>query len=138
MSLSRRLAAFLISPLGALLAFGVIVPVAMLFAFSFFHIEMLNLVPGFTFDNYTQVLTTSLLQGQHEVRVPVVIEICRGHLSDGPELQLIQPDGGGHFGETISTEIAPFGGVKQSGLGREGSKYGLEEYLEVKYMLLGL
>ena len=37
----------------------------------------------------------------------------------------------------ISTEIAPFGGVKQSGLGREGSKYGLEEYLEVKYVLLG-
>ena len=37
----------------------------------------------------------------------------------------------------ISTEIAPFGGVKQSGLGREGSKYGLEEYLEIKYILLG-
>ena len=37
----------------------------------------------------------------------------------------------------ISTEIAPFGGVKQSGLGREGSKYGLEEYLEVKYIQVG-
>ena len=37
----------------------------------------------------------------------------------------------------LSTEIAPFGGVKQSGLGREGAKYGLEEYLEVKYVLLG-
>src|SRR5438105_5195597 len=37
----------------------------------------------------------------------------------------------------ISTEVAPFGGVKQSGLGREGSKYGMEEYLEVKYILLG-
>jgi len=37
----------------------------------------------------------------------------------------------------ISTEIAPFGGVKQSGLGREGSKYGLDEYLEVKYILIG-
>ncbi len=37
----------------------------------------------------------------------------------------------------ISTEVAPFGGVKQSGLGREGSKYGLEEYLEVKYVLVG-
>jgi len=37
----------------------------------------------------------------------------------------------------ISTEVAPFGGVKQSGLGREGSKYGLEEYLEVKYILVG-
>ncbi len=37
----------------------------------------------------------------------------------------------------ISTEVAPFGGVKQSGLGREGSKYGLEEFLEVKYVLMG-
>ena len=37
----------------------------------------------------------------------------------------------------ISTEIAPFGGIKQSGLGREGSKYGLEDYLEVKYILVG-
>src|SRR5688572_5462042 len=36
----------------------------------------------------------------------------------------------------LSTEIAPFGGVKQSGLGREGSKYGIEEYLEVKYLLI--
>ena len=37
----------------------------------------------------------------------------------------------------ISTEVAPFGGVKQSGLGREGSKYGIEDYLEVKYLCLG-
>jgi len=36
----------------------------------------------------------------------------------------------------LSTEIAPFGGVKQSGLGREGSKYGIDEYLEVKYLLI--
>jgi len=34
----------------------------------------------------------------------------------------------------ISNEVAPFGGIKQSGLGREGSKYGIEEYLEVKYL----
>ena len=37
----------------------------------------------------------------------------------------------------LSTEVAPFGGVKQSGLGREGSKYGLDEYLEIKYLCLG-
>jgi succinate-semialdehyde dehydrogenase/glutarate-semialdehyde dehydrogenase len=34
----------------------------------------------------------------------------------------------------ISTEVAPFGGIKQSGLGREGSKYGIEDYLEIKYL----
>lgn len=38
----------------------------------------------------------------------------------------------------ISTEVAPFGGVKQSGLGREGSKYGIEDYLEIKYICLNL
>jgi succinate-semialdehyde dehydrogenase/glutarate-semialdehyde dehydrogenase len=37
----------------------------------------------------------------------------------------------------ISTEVAPFGGVKESGLGREGSKYGIEDYLEVKYLCMG-
>jgi succinate-semialdehyde dehydrogenase / glutarate-semialdehyde dehydrogenase len=37
----------------------------------------------------------------------------------------------------ISTEVAPFGGVKESGLGREGSKYGIEEYLELKYLCFG-
>ena len=37
----------------------------------------------------------------------------------------------------ISTELAPFGGIKESGLGREGSKYGLDEYLEIKYLLMG-
>ena len=37
----------------------------------------------------------------------------------------------------ISTEVAPFGGMKSSGLGREGSKYGIEEYVEIKYLCLG-
>lgn len=37
----------------------------------------------------------------------------------------------------ISTEVAPFGGVKQSGIGREGSKYGIEEFLETKYLCFG-
>ena len=37
----------------------------------------------------------------------------------------------------ISTEVAPFGGIKESGIGREGSKYGIEDYLELKYICLG-
>jgi len=38
----------------------------------------------------------------------------------------------------ISTEVAPFGGIKHSGIGREGSKYGLEEFMEIKYVCLGI
>ncbi|MDR1889454.1 MAG: aldehyde dehydrogenase family protein, partial [Zoogloeaceae bacterium] len=38
----------------------------------------------------------------------------------------------------ISNEVAPFGGIKQSGFGREGSKYGIEEYLVIKQMCIGL
>ena len=37
----------------------------------------------------------------------------------------------------ISTEVAPFGGVKNSGIGREGSKYGIDDYVEIKYLCLG-
>ena len=37
----------------------------------------------------------------------------------------------------ISNEVAPFGGMKQSGIGREGSSHGIEEYLEIKYVCLG-
>ncbi|MDP9107689.1 MAG: aldehyde dehydrogenase family protein, partial [Pseudomonadota bacterium] len=37
----------------------------------------------------------------------------------------------------ISNEVAPFGGIKQSGLGREGSRYGMDEYLELKYLCMG-
>nr|WP_064245038.1 NAD-dependent succinate-semialdehyde dehydrogenase [Rhizobium leguminosarum]OAP97351.1 succinate-semialdehyde dehydrogenase (NADP(+)) [Rhizobium leguminosarum] len=40
----------------------------------------------------------------------------------------------GHNTGQISNEVAPFGGVKQSGLGREGSRYGIDEYLEIKYL----
>ena len=38
----------------------------------------------------------------------------------------------------ISTEVAPFGGIKQSGQGREGSSHGIEDYLEIKYLCMGL
>jgi succinate-semialdehyde dehydrogenase/glutarate-semialdehyde dehydrogenase len=37
----------------------------------------------------------------------------------------------------VSNEVAPFGGVKQSGLGREGSHHGIEEFLEMKYVMMG-
>ena len=37
----------------------------------------------------------------------------------------------------ISTEVAPFGGIKESGLGREGSKYGIDEFVEIKYLCIG-
>lgn len=37
----------------------------------------------------------------------------------------------------LSSEVAPFGGIKESGIGREGSKYGLDEYLEIKYLCMG-
>ncbi|WP_338056471.1 aldehyde dehydrogenase family protein [Salinicola peritrichatus] len=37
----------------------------------------------------------------------------------------------------ISTEVAPFGGIKESGIGREGSHYGIDDYVEIKYMLMG-
>ena len=37
----------------------------------------------------------------------------------------------------ISTEVVPFGGVKESGIGREGSKYGIDEWLEIKYLCMG-
>ena len=38
----------------------------------------------------------------------------------------------------ISAAAAPFGGIKESGLGREGSRYGIDEYLELKYLRIGL
>jgi succinate-semialdehyde dehydrogenase/glutarate-semialdehyde dehydrogenase len=38
----------------------------------------------------------------------------------------------------MSNEAAPFGGMKQSGFGREGSKYGIEEYLEIKYLCMNI
>ncbi len=53
-------------------------------------------------------------------------------VSEGLEYGMVAVNDG-----ILSTEVAPFGGVKESGTGREGSKYGLDEYLEIKYMLMG-
>ena len=40
-------------------------------------------------------------------------------------------------GEEVTNEVAPFGGVKESGLGREGSHYGIDDFLELKYICMG-
>ena len=53
-------------------------------------------------------------------------------VSEGLEYGIVAVNTG-----AFSTEVAPFGGVKESGLGREGSKYGIEDYLEIKYVCLG-
>jgi acyl-CoA reductase-like NAD-dependent aldehyde dehydrogenase len=45
--------------------------------------------------------------------------------------------GGAWVGAPISSELAPFGGVKQSGLGWEGSHHGIEEFVELKYIFMG-
>ena len=53
-------------------------------------------------------------------------------VSEGLEFGLVGVNAG-----VISTEVAPFGGMKESGIGREGSYQGIEEYLEVKYICMG-
>src|SRR5246127_2547625 len=60
-------------------------------------------------------------------------DICRvWRVAEGLESGMVGINTG-----MLSTEVAPFGGVKQSGLGREGSKYGIEEFLEIKYLCFG-
>ena len=53
-------------------------------------------------------------------------------VSEGLEFGLVGVNAG-----VISTEVAPFGGMKESGIGREGSYQGIEEYLEIKYICMG-
>ncbi|PCI87571.1 MAG: succinate-semialdehyde dehydrogenase (NADP(+)) [Hyphomicrobiales bacterium] len=53
-------------------------------------------------------------------------------VSEGLEVGMVGVNTG-----IISNEAAPFGGIKQSGMGREGSKYGIEDYLEIKYICIG-
>ena len=55
------------------------------------------------------------------------------HLKDHLEYGIVGVNTG-----IISTEVAPFGGVKQSGLGREGSRHGMEEFLEMKYICMSV
>ena len=62
-------------------------------------------------------------------------DVVPSHRADARIVVLKQPVGINEG--VISTEVAPFGGIKQSGLGREGSRYGIDEYLEMKYVLFG-
>jgi succinate-semialdehyde dehydrogenase/glutarate-semialdehyde dehydrogenase len=54
------------------------------------------------------------------------------HVMEGLEYGMVAVNEG-----ILSTELAPFGGVKESGLGREGSRHGLDEYTELKYVCVG-
>ena len=58
-----------------------------------------------------------------------MVEYCSAVLSEALEYGMVGLNTG-----LISTEVAPFGGVKESGLGREGSRYGIDEYLNLKFV----
>ena len=73
----------------------------------------------------------------HRVRARVPISIPATSAASGAWPKELEYGMVGINEGIISTEIAPFGGVKESGLGREGSHHGVEEYLEMKYMLMG-
>ncbi|KAJ1626342.1 hypothetical protein T492DRAFT_1033058 [Pavlovales sp. CCMP2436] len=76
-------------------------------------------------------------------RFAEALEVCGGRGNkkklDAPRLAIRRGSVGmvGVNEGIISTEVAPFGGVKESGLGREGHRMGIEEYLEPKYVCLG-
>ena len=74
---------------------------------------------------------------RHRVRARRVLLLARR----GPRLPrrrgASSPASSASTSGIIANEVAPFGGVKQSGLGREGSKYGIEDFLEIKYVCLG-
>jgi succinate-semialdehyde dehydrogenase/glutarate-semialdehyde dehydrogenase len=91
-------------------------PVAPVFRFSD-EAEALRLANGTEFGLAAYVYTRDLGRAW---RVPEALECGMVGLNTG----------------LISTEVAPFGGVKESGMGREGSKYGLDEYLEAKYVCI--
>ena len=62
--------------------------------------------------------------------------LCQAALGDFSSRIVVKVELGINVG-IISNEIAPFGGIKESGIGREGSKYGIEEFVEVKYLCMG-
>ncbi|HEY4115057.1 MAG TPA: aldehyde dehydrogenase family protein [Rhizomicrobium sp.] len=69
-----------------------------------------------------------------------VLKVVRPHEARGRRAFRIGQKvwgGGGWPKGSVSLEVAPFGGIKQSGIGREGSKFGIDEYLEIKAFHIG-
>jgi acyl-CoA reductase-like NAD-dependent aldehyde dehydrogenase len=77
------------------------------------------------------------LQQPDLLRQAMLIDGAWVQADSGRILEVRNPATGKLVARVISTEVAPFGGVKSSGLGREGSKYGIDDYLEIKYVALG-
>ncbi|MEM7514557.1 MAG: aldehyde dehydrogenase family protein, partial [Bacteroidota bacterium] len=92
-------------------------PVAPVFKFSTEE-EVLELA------NHTEYGLASYFYGRDYARI--------WRVAEGLEYGMVGINTG-----MISTPVAPFGGVKESGMGREGSKYGIEDYLDIKYMCWG-
>ena len=73
----------------------------------------------------------------HRVRPRVVLLLARHRRASGASPKRSNTAWSASTPASSSTEVAPFGGVKQSGIGREGSKYGIDEYVETKYVCFG-
>ena len=82
----------------------------------------------------------------HHAKTPCLADMMSAYKQSGGNLIAVAPvpdDQTHQYGIVgvntglISTEVAPFGGMKSSGLGREGSKYGIEDYLEIKHVCIG-
>lgn len=87
----------------------------------------------FTFDDEAQALAMANDTDSGLAAYCYTRDLGRAfRLSEGLEYAMVGINEG-----LISTEVAPFGGIKASGLGREGSRYGIEDYLEVRYTLMG-
>lgn len=90
--------------------------------------------PLFRFDNEEQVIQLANAT-EYGLAAYVYTQNLKRifHLSEALEYGMIGINTG-----LISNEVAPFGGIKSSGLGREGSRYGIDEYLELKYVNINL
>ena len=95
-------------------------------------------LPGFTFETY--LVETP---GDRNLKVPLGDPSVPDDFFTRDLARAFRVAAALKFGQVgineglLTTEVAPFGGVKDSGLGREGSKYGLDDYLDIKYVCVG-